>query len=159
MKLSICLGIYNEKKDFLEDRWVEVQEQNLEEIIDSYGEERGLLPGETIQIEDSYGFYPYDIYEKSISEIQEVIDAVADYGEAYLHFKYGSFTYPEDSTIKDFFVGTYESKKDFVISDIEDEVPEWLLPYIDYDKLGRNLFSQNYWSEENKMGGIYVFRR
>lgn len=98
-------------------------------------------------------FYLRDEIENLSDEQQEAFFVWCKYGSHNLASEEASDLL---SKFRDAYCGKYNSEEDYAYEYVEDcyELPEFAKTYFDYEKFAQELFSTDYWYEDN-----FVFRR
>ena len=150
-----CLAAYN--NGILHGCWIDAN-QEAEAIHDAIKDMLAQSPianAEEWAIHDYEGFCGLRLSEyESIEKVAEMAAMIQEHGEAWAKFA-------EYEGIEEAYAGEWISEEDFAESLAEEtmEIPQHLAFYIDYEKLARDLFINDYFSAESEGGKVYVFRR
>jgi antirestriction protein len=158
-----CLAAYN--NGILHGCWIEAN-QGAEAIHDAIKDMLAQSPianAEEWAIHDYEGFCGLRLSEyESIDKVAEMAEMIEEHGEAWAKFaEYEGIEYATLERFEEAYAGDWISKEDFAESLAEEtmEIPQHLAFYIDYEKLARDLFINDYFSAESEEGKVYVFRR
>ena len=132
-----CLAAYN--NGMLHGQWIDAN-QSAEAIHDKIKDMLGQSPiprAEEWAIHDYEGFCGLRLSEyQDIDTVAEMAALIQEHGEAWA--KFAEYEGIEYATL---------------------EIPEHLQFYIDYEKLARDLFINDYYSADGEGCKVYVFRR
>ena len=146
-----CLASYNNGQ--LHGEWIDIEsEEQIREDIDNVLKTSPIVGAEEWAIHDYEGIGNISEYEgiKSIVAYAEFIKEHGQVGLAVLeHFNNDI----EDATdaLENYFHGEHDSEEDFVISFTVEtgmEIPKHLEYYIDYEKMARDYFINDFYSIE-----------
>ena len=158
-----CLAAYN--NGILHGQWIDANQ----EVDDIHEEIKKILraspiPGaEEFAIHDYEGFCGLRIEEyQDIATVAEMAAMIEEHGEAWAKFaEYEGIEYATLERFEDAYAGEWEDEESFAqdLADETMEIPENLSFYIDYQRLARDLFINDYYSADGENGKVYVFRR
>ncbi|HWZ23392.1 MAG TPA: antirestriction protein ArdA [Cytophagaceae bacterium] len=158
-----CLAAYN--NGHLHGEWIEAN-QDAEAISDQIKEMLAKSPiagAEEWAIHDYEGFCGLRLSEyESIENVAEMAAMIKEHGEAWAKFaEYEGIEYATVERFEEAYAGEWVSEEDFAESLAEEtmEIPQHLAFYIDYEKLARDLFINDYFSADSENCKVYVFRR
>lgn len=156
-----CLAAYN--NGYLHGAWIDAN-QELEDIQAQVQEMLSKSPikgAEEYAIHDYEGFQGLRLAEyEDITTVAEIATMIEEHGEAWAKFaEYEGVEYATAERFEEAYAGEWESEESFAENLAEEtmEIPEHLAFYIDYEKLARDLFINDYFSAEGE-GCRYVFR-
>lgn len=111
---------------------------------------------------ENFGGYHVHDYE-SIETISRIAHLLVKYGEPFAAYLVhaGGMSSDIENNFQDAFCGIYESQMDFAVKSFDNahHIPDDLAPYINYEKVRRDLFTGDYWSARLNKGNVAVFRR
>ncbi len=158
-----CLAAYN--NGFLHGRWIDAN-QEAEAIHDAIKDMLGSSPianAEEWAIHDYEGFCGLRLSEyESIEKVAEMAAMIEKHGEAWTKFaEYEGIEYATLERFEEAFAGEWDSEEAFAenLASETMEIPKHLEFYIDYGKLARDLFINDYFSADSENCKVYVFRR
>jgi len=155
-----CLAAYNE--GHLHGKWIDVDTaDNVNEKIQHILKTSPAFSAEEWAIHDFEGFGSIQISEYTgVETLVEYAMFISEHGElgaeVLAHF---SNDFDDAKTcLEDNYHGAYKSEEDFVIELTEQtiEIPKHLEYYIDYEKMARNYFINDFFSIEAN-GMTHVF--
>ncbi len=158
-----CLAAYN--NGILHGQWIEAN-QEVEAIqaeIQDMLTQSPIANAEEWAIHDYEGFYGLQLSEyEDITEVAEMAALIEKHGEAWA--RYVDHVGMDNATgdgFKEAYHGQWDSEEDFAENLAEEtmKIPEHLQYYIDYEKLARDLFIDEYFSAEGEGCKVYVFSR
>jgi len=158
-----CLAAYN--NGYLHGTWIDANQD--EEAIRTEIQEmlaRSPIPNvEEWAIHDYEGFYGLRLSEsEDMARVAEMAAMIEEHGEAWAKYaEYQGIEYATKEGFEDAYEGEWDSEESFAENLASEmmEIPEHLEFYIDYEKLARDLFINDYFSVENEGCKVYVFRR
>lgn len=141
----------------LNGKTAEDVKEEIQEMLDSRGHEE-------YAIHDYEGFYKISITEyMDIDRIIEIVEMIEEHGEAFAAWTSFEPDYNTDpDKFQEEYCGEWDSEEDFTeetFYDIGYEVPEHLKYYIDFEKMSRDWFIDDYYSIESSTHKVFVFRR
>ncbi|HOH54463.1 MAG TPA: antirestriction protein ArdA [Fervidobacterium sp.] len=156
------LAAYNDGK--MHGAWMDAAQdvEDIEEEIKEMLKESPMENAEEWEIHDSEGFGNVDIQRMSLDEVTRLAKGIKEYGEAFTTFyEYTGDIDTAEKEFQDAYEGEYDSEEDFAYEFMNDvyEIPEFIAPYVDYEKLARDLMISDFWSESTEKGRVYIFRR
>ena len=158
-----CLAAYN--NGMLHGRWIDAN-KDAQDIHDEIKEMLTTSPipnSEEFAIHDYEGFGGLKLSEyESIEKVAEFAALIEEHGEAWC--AYAGYVGLEYATVEDFedaYAGQWDSEEDFAenLASETMEIPKYLEYYIDYEKLARDLFINDYFSVDGSDFKVHVFRR
>jgi antirestriction protein len=157
-----CLAAYN--NGFLHGEWIDADQEEdaiREEIKDMLA--KSPVPGaEEWAIHDYEGFCGLRLSEYAdIAEVARMAAMIKEHGEAWALFaEYEGKEYATAKRFEEAYQGEWDSEEDFAEHLAEEtmNITEHLQFYIDYEKLARDLFINDYFSADGR-GKVYVFSR
>ena len=163
------LSDYNSGR--LHGRWIDANqdEDSIWEEVQAMLEESKEPIAEEWAIHDYDGFGDLRLGEyESFERISLIAQDIELYGEGETAAFLGNFGADFDGSFPDYYVGQFESEKDYAyeyVSDcgwanLDSQQLESIEPYLDWDAIARDLFSDGYWSARAGAPdyGVYVFR-
>ncbi len=156
-----CLAAYN--SGYLHGDWIDAHQ----DVNALYEEIKTMLLNSPIKDAEEWAIHDYSdfggiLIEEStnLEKIAELVDFLVNNDElsiAVLAHTYGDIDAAR-SLLEDCYHGEYKSEEDFAISLAQDtmEIPEHLDFYIDYEKMARDLFINDFFSIEVNHK-VYVF--
>ena len=158
-----CLAAYN--NSYLHGAWIEANQEAeaIHEEIKDMLAKSPIARAEEWAIHDYEGFYGLRLSEyEGIDKVAEMAALIEEHGEAWV--KYAEYEGIEYATVERFeeaYAGEWDSEEDFAenLASETMEIPKHLEFYIDYEKLARDLFINDYFSAEGEDYKVYVFRR
>jgi len=158
-----CLAAYN--NGILHGAWIEAnqgKEGIQEEIQDMLS--KSPIPGaEEWAIHDYEGFCGLRLSEyEDIDHVAEMAAMLQEHGEAWaVYAEYEGIEYATKERFEEAYQGEWESEEAFAenLADETMEIPQHLAGYIDYEKLARDLFINDYFSGSGSDHKVYVFIR
>jgi antirestriction protein len=158
-----CLAAYN--NGILHGAWIDAN-QEAEAIHDAIKDMLASSPianAEEWAIHDYEGFCGLRLAEyESIEKVAEMAAMIQEHGEAWAKFaEYEGIEYATLERFEEAYAGEWLSEEDFAEQLAEEtmEIPKHLAFYIDYEKLARDLFINDYFSADSENSKVYVFRR
>lgn len=158
-----CLAAYN--NGILHGQWIEAN-QEAEAIHGAIKEMLALSPianAEEWAIHDYEGFCGLRISEyESIESVAEMAAMIAEHGEAWAKFaEYEGIEYATLERFEEAYQGEWDSEEAFAenLAGETMEIPQHLENYIDYEKLARDMFINDYYSADGEGRKVYVFSR
>ena len=158
-----CLAAYN--NGILHGSWIDAN-QDVESIHDAIKDMLASSPianAEEWAIHDYEGFCGLRLSEyESIEKVAEMAAMIEEHGEAWAKFaEYEGIEYATLERFEEAYAGEWNSEEDFAESLASEtmEIPKHLEFYIDYEKLARDLFINDYFSADSENSKVYVFRR
>ena len=158
-----CLAAYN--NGFLHGEWIDAN-QEAEAIHNQIKEILAKSPAagaEEWAIHDYEGFCGLRLSEyESIEKVAEMAAMIQEHGEAWAKFaEYEGIEYATLERFEEAYSGEWDSEVAFAedLASETMEIPKHLEFYIDYEKLARDLFINDYFSADSENGKVYVFRR
>lgn len=158
-----CLAAYN--NGYLHGQWIEAN-QDKENI---YSEIKGMLLKSPITNAEEWAIHDYEGFRglrlsesEDIGKVVEMAAMIEEHGEAWAKFaEYEGIEYATLERFEEAYAGEWASEEDFAENLAEEtmEIPQHLEFYIDYEKLARDLFINDYYSADVESGKVYVFRR
>jgi len=159
---AACLAAYNNGK--LHGEWIDAT-QDVDSIHEEIQQMLKSSPepfAEEWAIHDYEGFGAVQIPEyMSIENVAEYGRLIDKHGEAVIAFAgYIGSEHATEECFEDAYQGEWDSEEDFAenLADETMEIPEHLQFYIDYEKLARDLFINDYFSVKGESGQVFVFR-
>lgn len=158
-----CLAAYN--NGILHGQWIEAN-QEAEDIQTEIKEMLAKSPitnAEEWAIHDYEGFGSLRLSEsEDIAQVAETAALIEEHGQAWCAYAdHVGMDYATKEGFEEEYQGKWDSEEDFAehIAEETMEIPEHLQCYIDYEKLARDLFINDYFSVEGDSYKVYVFRR
>jgi antirestriction protein len=158
-----CLAAYN--NGILHGSWIDAN-QEAEDIHDAIKDMLAKSPianAEEWAIHDYEGFCDLRLSEyESIEKVAEMAAMIEEHGEAWAKFaEYEGIEYATLERFEEAYAGEWLSEEEFAeeLASETMEIPEHLSFYIDYEKMARDLFINDYFSAESENSKVYVFRR
>jgi antirestriction protein len=158
-----CLAAYN--NGFLHGTWIDAN-QEAEAIYDAIKDMLAQSPiagAEEFAIHDYEGFCGLRLSEsEDIAKVAEMAALIEEHGEAWAKFaEYDGIEYATIERFEEAYAGEWDSEEDFAVDLASEtmEIPSHLEFYIDYEKLARDLFINDYYSAEAEGCKVYVYRR
>ena len=158
-----CLAAYN--NGYLHGAWIDANQEAeaIQEEIKAMLAKSPIAKAEEWAIHDYEGFCGLRLSEyESIEKVAEMAAMIEEHGEAWAKFaEYESMEYATLERFEEAYAGEWDSEEDFAqdLASETMEIPKHLEFYIDYEKLARDLFINDYYSAENENCKVYVFRR
>ena len=158
-----CLAAYN--NGYLHGAWIDANQQAeaIYEAIKAMLAKSPIANAEEWAIHDYEGFCGLRLSEyESIEKVAEMAAMIEEHGEAWAKFaEYEGVEYATLERFEEAYAGEWSSEEDFAqdLASETMEIPQHLEFYIDYDKLARDLFINDYYSAEGESCKVYVFRR
>ena len=158
-----CLAAYN--SGFLHGSWIDANQDTeaIHEQIKDMLAQSPIANAEEWAIHDYEGFEGLRLSEyEDIARVAELAKLVQEHGEAWaLYAQYVGIDYATEESFKEAYQGQWESEEEFAENLAEDtmEIPEHLQYYIDYEKIARDLFINDYFSAKGDDYKVYVFSR
>lgn len=157
-----CLAAYNNGK--LHGEWIDANQE-----VDSIHEDiRKMLKNSPEPFAEEWAIHDYEGFEglqiseyESIEDVARYAHLIEDHGEAYVAYaNHIGVDCATEEGFQEAFQGEWDSEESFAenLADETMEIPEHLQYYIDYEKLARDLFVNDYFSVQGESGQIYVFR-
>ena len=158
-----CLAAYN--NGILHGCWIDAN-QEAEAIHDAIKDMLASSPianAEEWAIHDYEGFCGLRLSEyESIEKVAEMAAMIGEHGEAWAKFaEYEGIEYATLERFEEAYSGEWLSEEEFAeeLASETMEIPQHLAFYIDYEKLARDLFINDYFSADSENSKVYVFRR
>jgi antirestriction protein len=158
-----CLAAYN--NGILHGCWIDAN-QEAEAINDAIKDMLAQSPianAEEWAIHDYEGFCGLRLSEyESIEKVAEMAAMIEEHGEAWAKFaEYEGIEYATLERFEEAYAGEWLSEEDFAEQLAEEtmEIPQHLAFYIDYEKMARDMFINDYFSADSENSKVYVFRR
>ena len=158
-----CLAAYN--NGILHGCWIDAN-QEAEAIQDAIKDMLASSPianAEEWAIHDYEGFCGLRLSEyESIEKVAEMAAMIEEHGEAWAKFaEYEGIEYATLERFEEAYAGEWLSEEEFAeeLASETMEIPEHLSFYIDYEKMARDLFINDYFSADGDGCKIHVFRR
>ena len=158
-----CLAAYN--NGILHGCWIDAN-QEAEAIQDAIKDMLASSPianAEEWAIHDYEGFCGLRLSEnESIEKVAEMAAMIAEHGEAWAKFaEYEGIEYATLERFEEAYAGEWLSEEEFAeeLASETMEIPEHLAFYIDYEKLARDMFINDYFSADSENSKVFVFRR
>ena len=158
-----CLAAYN--NGHLHGAWIDAN-QEAGAIHDQIKDMLALSPiarAEEWAIHDYEGFCGLRLSEyEDITKVAEMAALLEEHGEAWGRFaEYEGIEYATQERFEEAYRGQWDSEEDFAEDLAQEtmEIPKHLECYIDYERLARDLFINDYYSAEGEGRKVYVFRR
>ena len=158
-----CLAAYN--NGYLHGAWIDAN-QDKDALYDEIKRMLSKSPIERAEewaIHDYEGFCGLRLSEyEDIATVAEMAAMIEEHGEAWAKYaEYQGVKYATKESFEDAYEGEWESEQDFAenLASETMEIPKHLEYYIDYEKLARDLFINDYFSADAEGGKVYVFRR
>ena len=158
-----CLAAYN--NGYLHGTWIEAN-QDKEDI---YSEIKDMLSKSPIPNAEEWAIHDYEGFcglrlseSEDISTVAEMAAMIEEHGEAWAKFaEYEGIEYATLERFEEAYAGEWDSEEDFAenLAGETMEIPQHLEFYIDYEKLARDLFVNDYYSADGEGCKVYVFRR
>ena len=158
-----CLAAYN--NGYLHGTWIDAN-QEAEAI---HGHIQDMLSQSPIARAEEWAIHGYEGFcglrlseSEDIATVAEIAVMLEEHGEAWAKFaEYEGKEYATSEKFEEAYAGEWESEEDFAenLASETMEIPKHLEFYIDYEKLARDLFINDYFSAEAEGGKVYVFRR
>lgn len=168
-----CLGCYNAGK--LNGHWLDVDEYTTHEAIAEAfdaDEETGYFPCGDLSPHEEYAFHDFENWgEYSPDEyddlefLRALAELMGEHGEAVSALASYCSSYQDADTLRtafeDHYEGEFKNAKDFAQEYHErlgTEIPQWVEYYIDWERMGKDMLREDWFSVDGG-AGIYVFRR
>jgi len=158
-----CLAAYN--NGILHGCWIDAN-QEAEAIQDAIKDMLASSPianAEEWAIHDYEGFCGLRLSEyESIEKVAEMAEMIEEHGESWAKFaEYEGIEYATLERFEEAYAGEWLSEEEFAeeLASETMEIPQHLAFYIDYEKLARDLFINDYFSTDSENCKVYVFRR
>ncbi len=159
-----CLSSYNAGR--LHGEWIDCN-QDVEEIRN---EVREMLKNSPMPNAEEWAIHAYENWHgiriaelESLTHLSDLAQLIVEHGVALAKY-YDHFG--ELQGFEDHYMGCYESEEDFVESSLDDQglLNQWekagLNPsYVDFEKIARDWFINDYVSEKESFNKIHVFCR
>lgn len=158
-----CLAAYN--NGILHGCWIDANQeaQAIHDAIKDMLASSPIANAEEWAIHDYEGFCGLRLSEyESIEKVAEMAAMIEEHGEAWAKFaEYEGIEYATLERFEEAYAGEWDSEEDFAedLASETMEIPQHLAFYIDYEKLARDLFINDYFSAESENSKVYVFRR
>ena len=158
-----CLAAYN--NGILHGSWIDANQEAeaIHEAIKDMLAKSPIANAEEWAIHDYEGFCGLRLSEyESIESVAEMAAMIEEHGEAWAKFaEYEGIEYATLERFEEAYAGEWLSEEEFAeeLASETMEIPEHLSFYIDYEKLARDLFINDYFSAESEGCKVYVFRR
>ena len=158
-----CLAAYN--NGHLHGQWIEANQEPkaIHEEIQEMLKQSPIPRAEEWAIHDYEGFVGIRLSEyEDIAKVSEIAGLVTELGVAWaLYADHVGLEYATKEGFEEAYQGEWDSEEDFAENLAEDtmEIPEHLQYYIDYEKLARDLFINDYFSAQGEDYKIHVFHR
>lgn len=158
-----CLAAYN--NGYLHGAWIDSNQEAeaIQEEIKAMLAQSPIAKAEEWAIHDYEGFCGLRLSEyESIEKVAEMSAMIGEHGEAWAKFaEYEGIEYATLERFEEAYAGEWDSEEDFAedLASETMEIPQHLSMYIDYEKLARDLFINDYYSAESENCKVYVFRR
>ena len=157
-----CLASYN--NGILHGQWIDVN-KDVEAVRDEIQDMLGISHmggAEEWAIHDYDGFEGLRLSEyEDINTVVEIAGLINKYGEAWAAYaQYMGVEYATKENFEEAYQGEWDSEEAFAEDFASEtlEIPEHLQYYIDYEKLSRDLFINEYFSAKGDNYKVYVFR-
>ncbi|MDO8674738.1 MAG: antirestriction protein ArdA [Candidatus Omnitrophota bacterium] len=158
-----CLAAYN--NGILHGQWIEANQEagDIQAEIQDMLAQSPMPKAEEWAIHDYEGFCGLRLSEyEDMAKVAAMAVLIEEHGEAWA--RYADHVGMDDATgdgFKEAYHGQWDSEEDFAEHLAEEtmEIPERLQYYIDYKKLARDLFIDEYFSAEREGCKVYVFSR
>ncbi len=158
-----CLAAYN--NGILHGQWIDA-DQGKEGIETEIQEMLGLSPipgAEEFAIHDYEGFMGLRLSEyEDIGHVAEMAAMLKEHGEAWaVYAEYVGVEYATRENFEEAYQGQWDSEEAYAEHLAEEtmEIPEHLSFYIDYEKMARYLFINDYFSGTGSDHKVHVFIR
>jgi len=158
-----CLAAYN--NGILHGCWIDAN-QEAEAIHDAIKDMLASSPianAEEWAIHDYVGFCGLRLSEyESIEKVAEMAAMIEEHGEAWAKFaEYEGIEYATLERFEEAYEGEWDTEEAFAenVASETMEIPQHLAFYIDYEKLARDMFINDYFSADSENCKVYVFRR
>ena len=156
-----CLASYN--SGILHGAWIDATDaETIREAIQEMLK-RSRCPGaEEWAIHDYEGFGPLRLSEwEDIDQVAELGSLIDKYGEAFAAYaNYVGVDYATEEGFQDAYCGEWDSEEvygEYLFDELyAHDLPDHILPYIDYGAFARDLFINDCSSIESD-SGVYVF--
>ena len=134
-------------------------------LADSPQAKRYGVPSEEYAIHDSEGWHGYSVKEHdSPDDLAALAEAIEEHGDAIPKLMDWQGLNVEDAVRyhEENYNGRHDSEEDFAeymaeeLGDMKSD--NWLLSYIDWGRLARDMFISDYHSEDAEDGGVHVWR-
>ena len=158
-----CLAAYN--NGILHGQWIEVNQEAgaIQAEIQDMLAQSPIANAEEWAIHDYEGFCGMRIAEyEDIAKVAEMAALIREHGEAWARYaEHVGMDYATEEGFKEAYQGQWDSEEAFAENLAEEtmNIPEHLQYYIDYEKLARDLFINDYFSAEGEGYKVYVFSR
>ena len=158
-----CLAAYN--NGILHGSWIDANQEagGINDAIKNMLASSPIANAEEWAIHDYEGFCGLRLSEyESIEKVAEMAVMIEEHGEAWAKFaEYEGIEYASIERFEEAYAGEWLSEEDFAEQLAEEtmEIPQHLAFYIDFEKLARDLFINDYFSAESENCKVYVFRR
>lgn len=158
-----CLAAYN--NGFLHGTWIDANqdEEAIRTEIQEMLAQSPIANAEECAIHDYEGFCGLRLSEyEAIEKVSEIAAMIEEHGEAWAKFaEYEGIEYATREHFEEAYAGEWLLEEDFAEKLAEEtmEIPENLIMYIDFEKLARDLFINDYFSADSENGKVYVYRR
>ncbi len=158
-----CLAAYN--NGYLHGQWIEANQDK----DDIYSEIQKMLSKSPIPNSEEWAIHDYEGFmglrlseSEDIATVAEIAVMLEEHGEAWAKFaEYEGVEYATLERFEEAYAGQWDSEEDFAedLANETMEIPKHLEYYIDYEKLARDLFINDYFSAEGSGYKVHVFRR
>ncbi len=158
-----CLAAYN--NGILHGQWIDAN-QDKEAI---HAEIQDMLAQSPISGAEEWAIHDYEGFEglrlseyEDIAKVVETAARIEEFGEAWaLYAEHVGMDYATKEGFEEAYQGEWESEEEFAENLAEEtmEIPQHLAFYIDYEKLARDLFINDYFSATGADYKVHVFRR
>lgn len=150
-----CLAAYN--NGYLHGKWIDANK----DVDDLYAEVKTIIASSPVPDAEEWAIHDYEDFGEvhineytgldTIASIAEFIAEHDELGAAVLAHVDGDIEQAQ-SLLEDCYHGEYDSEEDFAAALTEDTmtIPEYLVHYIDYEKMARDLFLGDFFSIEIK---------
>lgn len=158
-----CLAAYN--SGILYGKWIEANQEAeaIQSEIQEMLAQSPIVGAEEWAIHDYEGFMSLQLSEsEDITKVAEMAAMIEEHGEAWaVYAEYEGIEYATFERFEEAYAGEWDSEEDFAenLASETMEIPKHLECYIDYEKLARDLFINDYFSADGEGCKIYVFRR
>ncbi len=158
-----CLAAYN--NGMLHGQWIDANKdaQEIQYEIKDMLATSPIANAEEWAIHDHEGFGGLRLSEyESIEKVAELAALIEEHGEAWCAYAgYVGLEYATSEEFKEAYQGKWKSEEEFAeyIAEETMNIPEHLQYYIDYEKMARDFFINDYFSVEGSDYQVHVFRR
>ena len=160
---AACLAAYN--SGHLHGKWINAAQSTakIHEEIQSMLDASPIPHSEEFAIHDFEGFAGIELSEyEDVDQVARLAGLLSEHGTAFGAFaSHVGLEQATNDRFEEAFCGSWESERVYAEHLFDElyleEVPEHVRPYIDYEMFARDLFINDYYSEEASTG-VFVFQ-